>query len=180
MKRTDALDANAVRAQQRLDNFARQMGGDVIENVRWRVPLPERGNSTPVIWGDRVFVTQAVDAEHRRALMCFEKGSGKLLWKSGVTYADKELTHETNPYCSASPVTDGERVIASYGSAGLYAYDFSGKELWHRDLGKQHHIWGNAASPVIHGDLCILNVGPGERQVLVALDKKKRRREMAC
>ena len=142
------------------------------ENVRWRVPLPERGNSTPVIWGDRVFVTQAVDAEHRRTLMCFEKGSGKLLWKSGVTYADKELTHETNPYCSASPVTDGERVIASYGSAGLYAYDFSGKELWHRDLGKQHHIWGNAASPVIHGDLCILNVGPGERQVLVALDKK--------
>ena len=142
------------------------------ENVRWRAPLPERGNSTPVIWGDRVFVTQSVEAEHRRMLMCFDRVSGKLLWKSGVTYADKEPTHETNPYCSASPVTDGERVIASYGSAGLYAYDFSGKELWHRDLGKQHHIWGNAASPTIHGDLCILNVGPGEQQFLVALDKK--------
>lgn len=142
------------------------------ENVRWRVPLPERGNSTPVIWGDRVFVTQAIEAEHRRMLMCFEKGSGKLLWKSGVTYADKEPTHETNPYCSASAVTDDERVIASYGSAGLYAYDFSGRELWHRGFGKQHHIWGNAASPVIHGDLCILNVGPGDRQFLVALDKK--------
>jgi len=110
------------------------------ENVRWRVALPERGNSTPVIWGDRVFVTQAVDAEHRRMLMCFDKASGKLLWKSGVTYTDKEPTHDTNPYCSASPVTDGEQVIASYGSAGLYAYDFSGKELWHRDLGKQPHI----------------------------------------
>jgi outer membrane protein assembly factor BamB len=142
------------------------------ENVRWRVPLPERGNSTPVIWGDRVFVTQAVEAEHRRMLMCFDKTSGKVLWKSGVTYTDKEPTHETNPYCSASPVTDGERVIASYGSAGLYTYDFSGKELWRRDLGKQHHVWGNAASPVIRGDLCILNVGPGERQFLVALDKK--------
>ncbi len=143
-------------------------------NVRWRVPLPDRGNSTPVIWGgsNRVFVTQAVEAEHRRMLMCFDQPTGKLLWKSGVTYAEKEPTHETNPYCSASPVTDGERVIASYGSAGLYAYDFSGKELWRRDLGKQHHIWGNAASPVIHGDLCILNVGPGEQQFLVALDKK--------
>jgi outer membrane protein assembly factor BamB len=142
------------------------------ENVRWRTPLPERGNSTPVVWGDRVFITQATTPDHRRALWCLDKATGNVFWKAGVTYADKELTHETNPFCSASPATDGERVIASYGSAGLYAYDFSGKELWRRDLGPQHHIWGNAASPIIHGDLCILNVGPGERQFLVALDKK--------
>jgi outer membrane protein assembly factor BamB len=142
------------------------------ENVRWRVPLPERGNSTPVIWGNRVFVTQAIEAEGQRTLICFDKASGKQFWKAAVTYKEKEPTHPTNPYCSASPVTDGEVVIASFGSAGLYAYDFAGKELWHRDLGKQHHIWGNAASPVIHGDLCILNVGPGERTFLVALNKK--------
>jgi len=142
------------------------------ENVRWRVPLPERGNSTPVIWGDRVFVTQAIEKEGRRTLICFDKKTGKRLWKADVTYNEKEPTHSTNPYCSASPVTDGERVIASFGSAGLYAYDLAGKELWHRDLGKQHHIWGNAASPVIFRDLCILNVGPGERTFLVALDKK--------
>jgi outer membrane protein assembly factor BamB len=142
------------------------------ENVRWRVPLPERGNSTPVIWGANVFVTQAIEADGQRTLMCFDKSSGKRLWKAAVTYKEKEPTHPTNPYCSASPVTDGEVVIASFGSAGLYAYDFAGKELWHRDLGKQHHIWGNAASPVIYGDLCILNVGPGERTFLVAVDKK--------
>ncbi|MCI0744095.1 MAG: PQQ-like beta-propeller repeat protein [Verrucomicrobia subdivision 3 bacterium] len=142
------------------------------ENVCWRAPLPDRGNSTPVIWDDRVFVTQAIEKEGRRLLLCFDKASGKLLWESGVTYTDKEPTHETNPYCSASPATDGERVIASFGSAGLCAYDFAGKELWRRDLGKQHHIWGNAASPVIHGGLCILNVGPGERTFLVALDKR--------
>jgi outer membrane protein assembly factor BamB len=142
------------------------------ENVRWRTPLPERGNSTPVIWGDRVFVTQAVEKEHDRLLMCFDRKTGKLLWKSGATYADKEPTHSTNPYCSASPVTDGQIVVASFGSAGLYTYDFSGKELWHRDFGKQHHIWGNAASPVIYKDICILNVGPGERTFLVAVDKK--------
>jgi outer membrane protein assembly factor BamB len=142
------------------------------ENVRWRTALPERGNSTPVIWGERVFVTQAVEKEHSRLLMCFDSKTGKLLWKSGVTYTEKEPTHPTNPYCSGSPVTDGQIVIASFGSAGLYACDFSGKELWRRDFGKQHHIWGNAASPVIYKELCFLNVGPGERTFLVAVDKK--------
>src|SRR5688572_18933338 len=142
------------------------------ENVRWRMPLPERGNSTPVVWRNQVFVTQAIDKENRRTLMCCNRRTGKVRWQKGVTYAEKEPTHETNPYCSASAVTDGERVVASYGSAGLYCYELNGKELWHRDLGKQHHIWGNAASPVLHNNLCILNVGPGEGSHLIALDKK--------
>lgn len=142
------------------------------ENVRWRVPLPDRGNSTPIIWRDRVFVTQAIEKENRRTLICLDRATGKQLWQSGTTYAEKEPTHGTNPYCSASPVTDGERVMASFGSAGLFCYDLEGKELWKRDFGKQVHIWGNAASPVIYRDLCILNVGPGERTFLVAVDKK--------
>ena len=142
------------------------------ENVRWRISLPERGNSTPVIWGNRVFVTQALEKENRRTLICFDRSNGKQLWESGVVYPEKEVSHETNPHCSASPVTDGERVVVSFASAGLYAYDFDGKEIWHRDLGKQAHIWGNAASPILHGDLCILNFGPGERTFLIALNKK--------
>jgi outer membrane protein assembly factor BamB len=142
------------------------------KNVRWRVPLPDRGNSTPIVHGDRLFVTQAIQKTSWRGLMCFDRRSGRLTWKAGTTYTEEEPTHGTNPYCSASPVTDGERVIASYGSAGLYCYDLDGKELWHRDLGPQLHIWGNAASPVIYGDLCIQNVGPGERTFLIAVDKK--------
>ena len=142
------------------------------ENVRWRVPLPERGNSTPIVWSERIFITQAVEKEGRRAVICFDRRDGKLLWQSGVTNAEKEVTHSTNPYCSASPVTDGERVIASFASAGLYCYDFNGNELWHRDLGRQAHIWGNGASPILYRDLCILNFGPGERTFLVALDQK--------
>jgi outer membrane protein assembly factor BamB len=141
------------------------------KNIRWRVPLPDRGNSTPIIWRDRVFVTQAIEKEGWRGLMCFDRRDGKLLWKTGVTYTESEPTHATNPYCSASPVTDGERIVASYGSAGLYCYGMDGKELWHRDFGPQLHIWGNAASPVIYDNLCILNVGPGERTFLVAVDK---------
>jgi len=142
------------------------------KNVRWHVPLPDRGNSTPIVLGNRVFITQAVEKEGWRGLMCFDRKDGKLMWKTGVTYTEKEPTHSTNPYCSASPATDGERVIASYGSAGLYCYDLKGNELWHRDLGPQIHIWGNAASPVIYGDLCIQNVGPGERTFLVAMNRK--------
>src|SRR5256714_14923645 len=96
----------------------------------------------------------------------------KLTWQSGTNFPEKNTTHPTNPQSSASPVTDWERVIASFASAGLFCYDFDGKELWHRDLGKQRHIWGNGASPILHGDLCILNFGPGPRTFLIAVDKK--------
>src|SRR5688572_27409046 len=92
------------------------------ENVRWKTPLPERGNSTPIVWGNRIFVTQALEKEHRRNLMCFNRVDGRLLWQSGVTYTSEEESHDTNPYCSASPVTDGELVIAWFGSAGVAAY----------------------------------------------------------
>jgi outer membrane protein assembly factor BamB len=142
------------------------------KNVRWKTPLPDAGNSTPVIWGRRVFLTQAIDKGTRRAVLCFDRADGKLLWQKETEYKEKEPTHQTNPYCSASPVTDGERVIASLGSAGMVCYDFSGKELWRKDLGKLEHIWGNASSPVLYGDLCILWCGPGERQFLLAVNKR--------
>lgn len=141
------------------------------ENVKWRTQLPEPGNSTPVIWGNRVFLTQAVG--DRRTLMCFSRADGSLLWQRGTTTAEKELTHAANPYCSGSPVTDGERVIAAFASDGMFCYDFDGKELWKRtDLGRAVHIWGNASSPVIYGDLCFLNFGPGETSYLLAVDKR--------
>jgi outer membrane protein assembly factor BamB len=142
------------------------------ENVRWKAPLPSEGNSTPIIWGDRVFLAQSIDRKGtRRAVLCFDRAVGKLLWQRETPFKDDEPTHATNPYCSASPVTDGQRVIASLGSAGLVCYDFEGKELWRKDLGKLHHIWGNASSPVLYKDLVILWCGPGERQFLIALNK---------
>ena len=141
------------------------------DNVRWRVDLPGRGNSSPIVWGDRVFVTQAVSGDNRRTLMCFDRTNGKLLWQSGVTYTEREQTQRDNPYCAATPVTDGHRVIASFGSAGVYCYDFAGKELWHRDLGKMSHMFGNAASPMLAGDLCVLNFGPDEKARVIAMSK---------
>jgi outer membrane protein assembly factor BamB len=138
------------------------------ENVRWRVPLPDRGNSTPIVWGDRVFITQAVENEHRRTVMCFAREAGSLLWQSGVTYNEREPTNAQNPYCSASPATDGKRVVAYFGSAGLVCYDVDGREQWRRDLGKVDSWQGSGSSPVIHEDLCIVNAGPGSHAALVA------------
>lgn len=155
------------------------------QNVRWKLQLPDSGNSTPVVWGDRVFVTQAGDkdwppkggnggvaAARRRSLLCVDRHTGKLLWQRDVRYDEPEPTHPTNPYCAASPATDGEVVVVSHGSAGMYAYDLSGKELWKKDVGKLEHVWGNASSPVLHGDLAILWCGPGPRQFLLAVEKR--------
>ena len=142
------------------------------ENVRWKIALPGPCNSTPIVWGDRIVLTQATDKGKQRSTICFDRKEGKQLWQKSVEYLTAEPTHDTNPYCSASPVTDGERIVVSHGSAGLFCYDFDGNELWQRDLGPCHHIWGNAASPVIHGDLVFLNFGPGERTFLLAVDKK--------
>jgi outer membrane protein assembly factor BamB len=143
------------------------------ENVRWKVKLPSPGNSSPIVWGDRVFLAQSIDkAGAERGVLCFDRKDGKLLWQKTIPFQGEEPTHGTNPYCSATPVTDGERVIASLGSAGVVCYDFEGKQLWHRDLGMFIHIWGNAASPILYGDLVILNCGPGKRTFLLAMDKK--------
>ncbi len=142
------------------------------ENVQWKTPLPAGGNSTPVIWGDKVFLTQANQGGTVRSLMCLARADGRLLWQKDVSHTDQESTHKANPYCSASPVTDGERVVVSHGSAGMYCYDFAGQKLWKTEVGKLEHMWGNAASPILYGDLAILWCGPGERQFLLAVNKK--------
>lgn len=145
------------------------------ENVKWKVAMPAPGNSTPIIWGDRIFVTQSNKACTKRGLMCLNRADGKVLWHQEIDYAAKE-TGVSPPYypCAASPATDGERVVVSYGSAGMYCYDFAGNVLWKRDdLGKWNHTYGNASSPVFHGDLAILWCGPDAKHTrLLAVDKK--------
>jgi outer membrane protein assembly factor BamB len=142
------------------------------QNVRWSVPLPGPGNSTPIVWDDKVFITQGIEKDHLRRVMCFRRSNGELLWQAGTGWAEKEQGTDLNPLCSPSPVTDGERVIAWFGSAGVYCYDLAGHELWRRDLGRQSHVWGYAASPVIYGDLVFLNFGPGPRCFVIAMEKK--------
>ncbi len=141
------------------------------QNVRWRTPLPERCNSTPVVWGSRIFITQPIEKENRCTVMCFNQQDGKLLWQTGLTGAEKEAAYPDNPPCSSSPVVDRKRVIAWFGSAGVCCYDFEGKELWRRDLGRQSHMWGYASSLALYRNLCLLNFGPGKPSFIIALDK---------
>jgi outer membrane protein assembly factor BamB len=125
-----------------------------------------------VVVGDRVFVTQATEKDDRRIVMCFARDDGRLLWQSGVTFAEGEPSNAQNPYCSASPATDGQRVVAYFGSAGLFCYDLDGKELWRRDVGAVDSWQGSGSSPVLYRDLCFLNAGPGTDAALLALDKR--------
>lgn len=146
------------------------------ENVKWKVPLENQGNSTPVIWGDKIFLTQAHKDGVVRSLICFARADGAKLWQQDVPYDEKERNWNPSWYCNASPAIDGERVVVSFGSAGMYCYDFEGKELWKRtDLGKWEHAFGNSASPVLYGDLVIQWCGPNEkagRNFLLAVNKK--------
>jgi outer membrane protein assembly factor BamB len=145
----------------------------VNENVVWKATLDEPGNSSPVVARGKVFITQALDNGKKRCLICFDRHSGEKLWQRETSYAELEPTHKTNPYCSASPATDGKVIVATLGSAGIVAYDFLGKMIWRRnDLGPQIHIWGNASSPVPYakGNVFIQLWGPGTNVFLVAVN----------
>jgi outer membrane protein assembly factor BamB len=145
------------------------------QNVKWKVPLEHPGNSTPIVWKNRIFLTQANKGGTVRSLLCLARADGKLLWRKDVSYADKERAWNPSWYANASPVTDGQRVVVSFASAGMYCYDLDGNELWERtDLGKWDHAFGSGSSPVLHEDLAILWCGPNEtkgRNYLLAVDK---------
>src|SRR5262245_50959156 len=93
------------------------------ENIRWKLPLSGPGNSSPIVWGDRVFLTQSLDKKgHKRAIFCIDRAKGTIRWQREVEYSEDEPSAYHQP-CSATPVTDGERVIACFGSAGLTCWD---------------------------------------------------------
>ncbi len=133
------------------------------ENILWKSELPGRGNSSPVIWDHRLFLTSEGprdddgDAAPERLLLCFDRRDGELLW----THAAPEVTETEglywkNTFASATPVTDGERVIAFFGNAGLVCCDMDGNRLWHRDVGHFPTMHGPGTSPVLYRDLVFL------------------------
>lgn len=145
------------------------------ENVKWKVPLEHQGNSTPVVWGDKIFLTQADKDGHTRSLLCLARADGKLLWQQNVAYEDVEKNWNPNWYCNASPTTDGQRVVVSFGSAGMYCFDFDGHILWKRtDLGTWTANFGNASSPLLYDNLAILWCGPNDKgpNFLLAVNKE--------
>ncbi len=142
------------------------------ENVLWKMQLPGIGQSSPIIWGDRIFLTSALENGKQRLVFCVDRKTGKILWQQTAWKGQPEKSHVMNGWASASCVTDGEIVVAFFGVAGIHAYTLDGKPLWSRDLGKFEGPWGTAACPIIVDNLVIQNCDADTDACLVALDKK--------
>lgn len=145
------------------------------DEVQWRVPLKGRGQSSPIIWGERIFLTTAVDEGRQRVVMCLDRSDGRLLWEHVVWTGEPEMSHTMNGWASASCVTDGERVYAFFGrGGGLHCFAVEGDSLWQRDLGRfvMETDWGTAASPVLVDGLVIQNCDADEDAYLIALDQQ--------
>jgi len=167
------------------------------ENVAWKSEIPGRGWSSPVVWGDRIFLTSVVSsapeepikkglyfggnrpeppaAEHRWVVVAVDLRTGKILWEREVHRGvPRSARHLKNSFASETPVTDGERVYAYFGNVGVFAFDFSGKPVWserHEPVGTRYG-WGTAASPALHrGRLYIVNDND-DRSYLVSLDAR--------
>jgi outer membrane protein assembly factor BamB len=126
------------------------------DNVLWRVPVPGEGNSSPVVWGDRIFLTAAHDGGRRRSILCFRRSDGELLWETSAPEARAEDFHRKNGAASSTPTTDGERVYAYLGNSGLLAVDLEGRRIWHTDLGRFNAYHGTASSPLLYGSRVIV------------------------
>ena len=139
------------------------------ENILWKAPVPMPGNSSPVLWGDRLFLTGA-DAD-RQEVFCFSRAAGKLLWRTPIFAARGSVKAEdirpiaVTGYASPTPVTDGVRVYATFASADIAAVDFDGKVLWARNLGTpenaQESSYGRATSLLVYKDKVIVQFDRG-------------------
>jgi outer membrane protein assembly factor BamB len=152
------------------------------KNIRWKIDLPGRGASTPVIWGDRVFVSTAVPvggtgarAQHRFLVMAVNRQDGKVVWQhTAREEAPHEGTHqEFGTMASASAVTDGQHVIASFESRGIYALDMNGKLVWQKDLGDKtmRNEFGEGSSPALYKDKLFIVWDHQGESFIVALNK---------
>jgi outer membrane protein assembly factor BamB len=141
------------------------------EGFRWKVEVPGRGHSSPVVWDDSVLLTTAIaDTDPPTlAILCFQRSDGRLAWQADVGTASGP-THKKNGLASATVATDGERIFAFFGTTGLFCYDFSGERLWGAYLGDLTHMWGTAASPMLYGDLVIQVCDSKEDSYIAAFD----------
>jgi outer membrane protein assembly factor BamB len=169
------------------------------ENIAWKAAVPGHGNSSPVAWGDRIFVTTAVPTgkvppasessrqrggfggpsgpqpEQKFMLLCYDRKTGKLLWEKVARVATPHEGYHPRygSYASNSPVTDGKQVIAFFGSRGIYCYTLDGQLVWEKDLMPLHmnNNFGEGAWPALDGNKVVLVLDQMGDSFLLALDK---------
>ena len=133
------------------------------QNVKWKVAVPGRGNSSPIVWRDRIFFTTSYDDGARLSLLAYSRADGKRLWELAAPQDGIEKVHQKNGHASATPVTDGERIYASFGPHGVIAASFDGRLLWHAPIGRVDNYHGTAGSPVLYKDTVIIYQDGGHR-----------------
>jgi outer membrane protein assembly factor BamB len=126
------------------------------QQVKWAVEVPGAANSSPIVWGDRIFLTTARDGGARLSMLAFRRMDGAVIWETSVPTDGIEHVHQKNGYASATPTTDGQFVYASFGRHGLVAFDFNGRIVWHRKFGPIQNYHGPAGSPVLYNDRIFL------------------------
>jgi hypothetical protein len=140
-------------------------------NVLWKVEVAGAGNSSPIVWGDRIFITTSYDSGKRLSLLCYQRSDGHLVWETTIPQKGVEHVHAKNGYASATPVTDGKRIYASFGTHGLVAIDFDGNILWHQQLVELDNYHGSAGSPILYKDTVILYQDHQGQSFVAALDQ---------
>jgi outer membrane protein assembly factor BamB len=145
------------------------------ENIKWKVEVPGRGRSSPVVWGDRVFLTTCREDQRQRVLLCLDRRDGTTLWERTVLTAPLEQKHEFNSYASSTPATDGKHVWVTFLDAPhirVACYDSEGNRVWMTSPGRFNSIHGFCSSPVLYEDLVIVNGDQDDQEAyLVALEK---------
>lgn len=150
------------------------------ENIKWKVPLPGLGSSTPIIWGDKIFIqtaTQLSDTAtntYSFSVICINRKSGNTLWERVVREeTPHEGHHRTGNYASYSPVTDGKLLWVSFGSRGLYCFDLDGNPKWNTDLIKMktRNQFGEASSPALAGDAIVVLMDHEGQSKIAAFNK---------
>jgi outer membrane protein assembly factor BamB len=126
------------------------------QNVLWKVAVPGSGNSSPIVWGDYLFLVTSYDGGARKSIIAYSRRDGKQLWETFAPQANSEESNPKNGHASGTPTTDGTRVYAYMGNHGLFAVDFKGRQLWHRSLGTFQAYHGTAGSPLLYKDRLIL------------------------
>lgn len=142
------------------------------QNVRWKVEVPGRGNSSPIVWGDRIFLTTARDGGKRPSVLCYRRSDGKLLWESTLQAGEPGKVYWKNSHASGTPVTDGQTVYATFGNQGLAAVDFQGKVVWRHSLGTIRNYHGSAGSPVLYKDTIVVYEDQRQGSFVAAFDKR--------
>src|SRR5215213_5234081 len=181
-------------------NLPDQWNAKTGQNILWRTPIPGLAHSSPIVWGNRIFVTTAVSSDpkasfrpglygdgdaskdrsaHRWIVYALDKRTGKILWER-VAYQGEpiEKRHIKATYANSTPATDGRIVVAWFGSQGLHAYDVDGRFLWKVDLGRidlgaydiPSYEWGSASSPIIWKNLVIIQCDTQTDSFLLALN----------